>query len=144
MVEKGAYCLCIFIEDNLNVRIGALGLLPFERGRYIYVGSALNGLFARVKRHIRTSKGLFNSIHWHIDYLLKEKDVRCEAVYLLFSEERIECDLARKIGSKVNTIKRFGCSDCKCKSHLFRVDDWEFLTELGMEKWELDFDKQVY
>ena len=46
MVEKGAYCLCIFIEDNLNVRIGALGLLHFERGRYIYVGSALNGLFA--------------------------------------------------------------------------------------------------
>jgi Uri superfamily endonuclease len=135
MVEKGAYCLCIFIENDLQVQIGALGLLHFKSGRYIYVGSALNGLIARVKRHIKTSKGIYNAIHWHIDYLLKEKNVKCEAVYLLFCEERVECELAREIGAKSNSIKKFGCSDCRCESHLFKVDEWEFLTGLGMVKW---------
>lgn len=66
MVVKGAYCLCIEVTDDLSLQIGALGLLEFPKGRYIYVGSALSGIDSRVLRHINTGKGIYNSIHWHM------------------------------------------------------------------------------
>jgi Uri superfamily endonuclease len=33
------------------------------------------------------------------------------------------------LGKKGLAIKGFGSSDCKCESHLFRVQDYEFLRE---------------
>ena len=136
MVVKGVYCLCIEVTDDLCLQIGALGLLGFLKGRYIYVGSALNGLESRVLRHISTGKGIYNAIHWHIDYLLREESVSVEAVYVRLSDEKIECEIAGKVSSHGSGVKGFGCSDCRCDSHLFSVESWNFLPDLKMERWE--------
>jgi Uri superfamily endonuclease len=136
MAVKGVYCLCIEVKDDLSLQIGALGLLEFPKGRYIYVGSALNGIDSRVLRHINTSKGNYNAIHWHIDYLLREKSVSVKAAYVRLSDEKIECEIASKVSSHGSGVKGFGCSDCRCNSHLFTVKSWNFLPDLKMEKWE--------
>lgn len=136
MVVKGVYCLCIEVTDDLCLQIGALGLLEFPEGRYIYVGSALNGIDSRVLRHINTSKGIYNAIHWHIDYLLREDSVSVKAVYARLSDEKMECEIAGKVSHHGSGVKGFGCSDCRCYSHLFRVNSWNFLPDLKMEKWE--------
>jgi Uri superfamily endonuclease len=136
MATKGAYCICIEVGDNLRVEVGALGIIEFHEGRYIYVGSALNGLDSRVLRHLNTSKGNYNAIHWHIDYLLREERVNVEVVYVMFSDERVECDIAWEVSNYGSGVKGFGCSDCRCDSHLFRVDSWDFLSGLNMVKWE--------
>ena len=132
MVSVGAYCLCIAVEREVAVEVGALGRHFFTPGIYIYVGSAMNGLEARVQRHLNTSRGVLKAAHWHIDYLLKEDGVSVEAVYTRPSNERIECVIASAVSQKSQPIKGFGCSDCRCESHLFKVEDCGFLSELGM------------
>jgi Uri superfamily endonuclease len=136
MVPKGAYCICIEVGEDLRINVGALGILEFNNGRYIYVGSALNGLDSRVLRHLNTSKGNYNAIHWHVDYLLREESVSVEAVYVRFSDEKVECEIAGEVSLYGSGVKGFGCSDCRCDSHLFRVDFWDFLPSLNMAQWE--------
>jgi Uri superfamily endonuclease len=137
MAVKGVYCLCIDVSDDLCLQIGALGLVDISNGRYVYVGSALNGIDSRVLRHIKTSKGIYNAIHWHIDYLLREEGVNVEAVFVRLSEEKIECEIADKVSHHGSSIKGFGCSDCRCSSHLFRVKNYTFLPDLKMVKWDV-------
>ena len=107
----------------------------------MYVGSAMNGLEARVLRHMNTSRGVYKAIHWHIDYLLKEPDVSISSVYVQPSDEKVECVLAGKVSQRGEPVKGFGCSDCRCVSHLFKVEGCGFLSELGLENWPaLDFE----
>jgi Uri superfamily endonuclease len=37
-----------------------------------------------------------------------------------------ECKVANKIGERCVPTKGFGSSDCKCKSHLFKLKDINF------------------
>ena len=67
---KGTYCLIIELKKSIKTKIGALGKIEFMPGYYVYVGSAMNSIESRVKRHLADDKKL----HWHIDYLLKNKD----------------------------------------------------------------------
>ena len=133
MVLRGTYCLCISLRRELELEIGALGTIGFDQGLYVYVGSALNSLEARVRRHLRTSRGDFKAIHWHIDYLLREPEVDIGGVYVLLSDLREECRIAGEVGKQGASVKGFGCSDCRCESHLFRVDSCEVLSGLGLE-----------
>ena len=133
MVLRGTYCLCISLRRELELEIGALGTIGFVQGLYVYVGSALNGLEARVRRHLRTSRGDFKAIHWHIDYLLREPEVDIGGVYVLLSDLREECRIAGEVGKQGASVKGFGCSDCRCESHLFRVDSCDVLSGLGLE-----------
>ncbi len=135
-MEKGAYCLCIRIKSQIQVRVGALGRLHFPEGHYIYVGSAMNGLESRLRRHLNTSRGSYRAIHWHIDYLLREEEVRIESVYVKESDVKTECDVADAVSKGGVPVKGFGCSDCSCFSHLFRVDGCEFLSGLGFTRRE--------
>ncbi|UCH57795.1 MAG: DUF123 domain-containing protein [Candidatus Bathyarchaeota archaeon] len=107
--------------------------MEFPRGHYVYVGSALNGLDARIRRHLDTSKGSYSAIHWHVDYLLKERAVNIEAVYIKLTEERMECALAESVSEKGIPVPGFGCSDCRCVSHLFRVEGCD-LARLELEE----------
>lgn len=133
MSLKGVYCLCISVEEELEIRVGTLGRLYFPPGRYIYIGSALNGLEARILRHMNTSLGIHKVVHWHIDYLLKEALVRIDSIYFLVTNEKKECALAAEVSKRGEPIKGFGCSDCNCVSHLFRVEKCDFLSKFGME-----------
>lgn len=114
--------------------MGALGKLRFPIGTYIYVGSAMTGLQARVQRHTDTSRGVNRTVHWHIDYLLRETEVEIETIYIQETDRRTECDVATAILQVGKPVKGFGCSDCHCISHLFKVDECEFLNELGLRR----------
>jgi len=137
MVSRGSYCLCIVVENKVAVEVGALGEHVFSPGRYIYAGSAMNGLEARIRRHLKTSHGSPGAVHWHIDYLLREPDARVEAVYTCASEERMECAIAAAVSRRGSAVKRFGCSDCRCESHLFKVENWTFLSEIGLKPYPI-------
>jgi Uri superfamily endonuclease len=110
---KGSYLIIAEMDANKRVPIGKLGEVEFNKGFYVYVGSALNGLEQRIQRHLRENK----KTHWHIDYLLKHATVTD-----VFYKENIikeECIIAKKFEGTLPSILGFGCSDCKCKSHLF-------------------------
>jgi len=133
MTSRGAYCLCIRVEKDLVLDVGALGRLTFSKGTYVYVGSAMNGLDARLRRHLNTSQGSYRAIHWHIDYLLKAEKVSIDSIYVRESDAKIECATADAVSERGVPMKGFGCSDCRCSSHLFRVEGCESLNGLGLE-----------
>ena len=110
---KGSYILLVELAIKKDVFVGKLGYVSFPKASYAYVGSAMNGLRARLARHLRRKKKL----HWHIDYLLKEAEV--EEIILCQSEERVECSLAQALAGKFQSVPGFGSSDCKCRSHLY-------------------------
>jgi Uri superfamily endonuclease len=121
--EKGTYILLIFVTDVLKVSVGELGVKIFWPGYYTYTGSALgkgaSSLLNRLARHLKTAK----KKHWHIDFLLPNTHVNIEAIIVISSNRKLECEvnqlLREKIKAKV-TIPKFGASDCqkKCGSHL--------------------------
>ena len=109
------YCLIINLKNNSTIQIGKLGNLDFKKGYYIYVGSALNSLEGRIKRHLRDEKKLF----WHIDYLLNSPYSKITDIIFENSAKKWECKIAHEIAGKGIPVSKFGCSDCKCVSHLF-------------------------
>lgn len=113
---KGIYCLLLELKKNFSVKIGKLGLIDFEKGNYVYVGSAQNGIEKRIKRHLERRKKLF----WYIDYLTANFYVKIKKVLVKEAGKEEECLTSKKIVGKA--ILNFGCSDCKCKSHLFKID----------------------
>ena len=110
---KGCYCLIIKLSNNSKIKIGKkLGKLDFTKGHYVYVGSAMNSLESRIKRHLSDEKKL----HWHIDYLLKKAEITC----IIYNEnKKVECELSKFLATKTDGVKNFGCSDCDCESHLY-------------------------
>ena len=62
---KGSYVLLIHLTGSVSLTVGRLGRFYFPAGYYIYFGSALGGLEARIGRHLRQHK----KTHWHIDWL---------------------------------------------------------------------------
>jgi Uri superfamily endonuclease len=110
---NGAYLLLIKLQENTTIMIGKHSTISFQKGFYLYVGSALNGLDQRIQRHLRKQK----KMHWHIDYLL----VHATIMFIFYkeSETREECSVARALERKLCFVPGFGCSDCTCASHLF-------------------------
>jgi len=96
-----------------TVVVGSLGSIIFAAGGYAYVGSALGGLEARIRRHLRAAK----KKHWHIDYLLERAPV--SRIIVAESGERLECRLAARLGGRFEAVPGFGSSDCRCPGHLF-------------------------
>lgn len=112
---KGTYCLIINLKKNENIKIGKLYKhLEFKKGYYVYIGSAMNSLIKRIERHFSHDK----KMHWHIDYLLNNKNSTIEEVLFNISNKKVECDLAKIISKKGYEISKFGSSDCNCNSHL--------------------------
>jgi len=107
----------------------------FDHGIYVYVGSAQNSLEKRIARHFRKKKKKF----WHIDYLLENENVKIITVFYKIAPRREECRIAKKINSIGSPIKGFGSSDCKCKSHLFKLNNYEELKKFIKENGFLNF-----
>lgn len=122
---KGVYVLIIQVTKDINVTVGALGRLLFKKGLYAYVGSAQNNLKLRVKRHLRKEKTLF----WHIDYLLHNENTKIIEVFYHEASKKEECAIANKLSKKGESARGFGCTDCNCGSHLFRINDYAFLLK---------------
>ena len=115
-MEKGIYTLILRLAVPKDIRIGALGVISFQPGYYIYAGSALgSGGLSRVARHIRFYRERYRKAKWHIDYLMEEAVL--EKTVCAETKDRLECVLAAGIGGA--SVEMFGCSDCDCASHLF-------------------------
>lgn len=126
---KGCYVLVIKLEKDQNIVISKLGSIFFKKGYYFYVGSALNNLEKRIRRHLSSDK----KFHWHIDYLLKYSKI--VQVFIKENKFREECIVAQALIEKLESIPGFGCSDCKCKSHLFYGsynDTLQYLKDIKM------------
>ncbi len=137
MVARGSYCLCIRVWKDSEISVRSLGVIAFPSGHYVYVGSALNSLIPRLRRHIKTSRGEGRVAHWHVDYLLREPHVEVEAIYATDWSVRMECEIATHIALRGEAVPRFGCSDCVCRSHLYRVKSFGFIGETGLKKVDL-------
>ena len=122
---KGVYVLIIRVDKDIAINVGALGRLSFAKGLYAYVGSAQNNLEARIRRHFKREKRKF----WHVDYLLDNPESKVTKVFFKRASKTKECATARQIGERGEAVAGFGCSDCDCKSHLFRLSSYEFLSE---------------
>jgi len=121
---KGSYILLIELKNDTTIRIGKLGKRQFDKGCYLYVGSALNSLEQRINRHLRSDKKLY----WHIDYLLKHAKI--SSVFYRESDNREECVIAKALNENLSPVIGFGCSDCKCNSHLFYGFKKEILSSI--------------
>lgn len=109
----GVYLLLIRLRKRRWVQIGATGYRFFLRGSYGYVGSARKGMRSRLNRHLKNAKRL----HWHIDYLLQYGEV--EAIVYGQCPSNRECMLANELRRTFKFLPGFGCTDCRCPSHLF-------------------------
>ncbi|MFQ5856160.1 MAG: DUF123 domain-containing protein [Anaerolineae bacterium] len=117
------------IGSPAQVVVGALGTFGLDAGYYLYVGSALNGLAGRLRRHCRTDG---KKLHWHIDYLRAQ--VTLVEIWWTRSAERLECDWAaavRGLPRASEPVAGFGASDCRCSSHLFYFADKPSLDEFA-------------
>jgi Uri superfamily endonuclease len=110
---SGIYILQIILETNKNISFGRYHNHFFQRCTYFYVGSALNGLDARIQRHLSPDK----KMHWHIDYLLRH--TRIQHIYIKKTTKKEECFYAQKLAKEFTIVPDFGASDCKYISHLF-------------------------
>jgi sugar fermentation stimulation protein A len=112
--DRGSYLLLLRLARGRVIEVGQLGRQEFAAGWYIYVGSAMANLDARMARHRRLTK----KHHWHIDYL-RPLATEFEALPIRASE-RLECGLARELGEIAPVaVPGFGSSDCECPGHLF-------------------------
>ena len=116
----------ILVEEKL---VACVNIIPKIESIYRWQGSIeeddesillakttdknVDNVIQRIKRHLRLNK----KIHWHIDYLLKKSKII--DVFYKENDTREECLIAKKLDEKLYSTTGFGCSDCKCKSHLF-------------------------
>jgi len=114
---RGGYVLILALDAKKNIQVGSLGVVSFLGGFYAYLGSALGGFKSRMNRHLTEDK----KPKWHIDYLLSEANVL--QVILCETERRLECLLSRTLINECSCVPGFGCSDCRCKSHLYFAND---------------------
>lgn len=132
---QGSYILVILVKDTVDIHIGKLGNMNFKKGFYYYIGSAMgktgsSTLESRIKRHIRLPK--HKKKHWHIDYLLENKNISFIKIFLIPHKQKLECMLAQELlNVSDGFIERFGSSDCACHSHLpyFKDSDGYLLNE---------------
>ena len=115
----GCYSLIIDLNRKKTIQVGKLGEAIFPAGTYVYTGSAMRGLGARLKRHCSRKKKL----HWHIDYLLTLQEARVRQIILYPAAPGQECRQNKRIAAcagAVVILHNFGASDCKsgCPSHL--------------------------
>ena len=118
MRTPGTYHLVLRLQEARALRVGRLGRFTFPAGYYVYTGSAMSGLEARLARHRRRKKKL----RWHIDYLLRYAELL--EVVAIPGRRKIECERNRRVLSLPEAqvvAPGFGASDCRCVAHLARL-----------------------
>ncbi len=111
----GFYCLILHLQEPAKLKAGNRPLEIFPAGYYVYCGSALAGLEARLARHFRSDK----RPHWHIDTLTETGTIL--ETWAGESAIRMECNCAKAVLGlpQARLIHRgFGASDCRCGGHL--------------------------
>ena len=115
--RKGTYLLFLTFAETQEIHTGSLGILAVK-GEYCYVGSALNGIDSRIKRHFSKEK----KTRWHIDHLTLSADTTEAYISLVPIPECTLSEMAENSGC-IPVFKGFGCSDCRCRTHLFSINE---------------------
>ena len=131
---NGTYILVLFLNKKQCVTIGKLGQFDFPPGYYAYIGSAFGpgGLASRIGHHIAIS----SNPHWHIDYLRFHVElVQVWYCSQMYKREHDWADTMAEWHLSQKPVKGFGCSDCRCESHLFyfklmpNISDFQLLLD---------------
>ncbi len=147
----GVYVLRLRVTAPLAVVFGRFhGSRPIAvpAGDYFYVGSALNGLGARLLRHatrsgdrppqairdalagqlaaagLATRPPAAKRLHWHVDYLLDELEVALVGVWAWRTAAPLESALAAWLAAQPGILPLaagLGASDDREQTHLLRV-----------------------
>lgn len=125
---RGTYILLLRLPKSKSIQIGKLGSFNFQVGYYAYVGSAFGpgGLTGRLSHHFKISE----RPHWHIDYLRTHAEIK-----QVWSEEgetkkeHVWADILARLKDSRLPVPGFGCSDCRCASHLFYFEGSPILDE---------------
>lgn len=119
--EHSLYTIYLQINSVKEVSIGSLGRFTFPKGIYVYVGSAKKNIVHRIHRH----KEIEKKYHWHFDYLRPHGKI---TKIITYEASITECGLADKIREDLHgtfPVKGFGSSDCKCRSHLIYIGEFQ-------------------
>jgi Uri superfamily endonuclease len=85
----------------------------------------MGGLAGRIRHHListRLNPWLpHEHPHWHIDYLLPH--AAPAMVIVGPAARRLECLVAGALAQRLQVVRRFGSSDCRCPGHLFHGDE---------------------
>jgi Uri superfamily endonuclease len=116
--KLGTYALVFSCASNARIQTGRLGMMQFQPGYYVYLGSALGpgGLRARIAHHQKPSR----RPHWHIDYVRAHTQIHC--IWFGYDARRREHQWARVVRTMRHArapLLAFGASDCDCRSHLY-------------------------
>jgi len=119
--KNGVYALVMRLEKDRTIEIGKLGVFDFERGWYVYLGSAhgSGGVKARTDRHCRDGNG--KKYKWNVDYLRTFAPVT--EIWYSYAPRYREHDWASKtlrMHGAFIPVQKFGANDCPyCDAHLF-------------------------
>ncbi|MBN1110158.1 MAG: GIY-YIG nuclease family protein [Methanomassiliicoccales archaeon] len=116
----GNYVLILHLPKERSLKVGKLGEIELPPGHYLYCGSAQSGLGPRLARHMRADKAL----HWHVDHLTSVAEPL--GALLFTGGKEGECQLSQTLAASSlveAAVPGFGCSDCHCLTHLYRVRD---------------------
>ena len=120
--EPGIYTIILSLSQARQIVVGSLGVMDFAEGFYSYTGSARGfGGLKRVDRHIQVLEGIKTTRRWHIDYLLPHASF--QEVFITKTSLDLECLIATSIRKRLNPVPGFGCTDCRCISHLHYSKD---------------------
>lgn len=112
--DEGDYLFLLELEEDISMAIGSAGVRDFQKGFYVYVGSAKKSLSKRVQRHKKQRKKL----RWHLDYLRRE--AKHHITLPILNQDGLECQIADSLKELAPmSVSGFGSSDCDCESHLF-------------------------
>lgn len=143
--DSGVYIMVMHLDHELDLEIGSKGMMHFNAGYYMYVGSAKANLTKRIERHKRKRK----KMHWHLDYFrghcemiagvpIRTSGLPLESWSLTHEpypsmpsmpdpddvDVSVECALADAVRAISEwDVPKFGCSDCDCTSHLFGMTE---------------------
>jgi Uri superfamily endonuclease len=121
---KGIYSILVKLDKPASLETRSGRIFTLKKGFYGYVGSALGGIEKRIDRHLNIEK----KHYWHIDFLLDY--ARIEKVICAETDQDKECLVAQALSRSLPSVSGFGCSDCRCFSHLFFSDKLAILKSL--------------
>jgi len=116
----GIYLLILHLPETGIATTRSGQHFHLEPGWYLYAGSAMNGLAARLRRYFRPVK----TVHWHIDALRQHARIVGVGPFIS-GEPTLEHALADLVSAhpEATPIPGFGASDCRCSTHLFRFPE---------------------
>ena len=128
MRVPGIYTLVLRLDLPQEIAVGSLGILSFPAGFYSYTGSARGpGGLKRIDRHLQIMQGIRSARRWHIDYLLPY--ARLQEVFVTRTGRDLECRIAGAIAKRLAPVRGFGCTDCRCHSHLHYSPDLQEMLD---------------